>query len=186
MIVAINKIDREQADPERVKQELSQHEVIPEEWGGETLMNEVSAITGQGVDELLESVLLQAEVADLKARAAGNATGLVVEARLDKGRGPVATVLVQQGTLKQGDIVLAGRETGRVRVISDDHGNKVKQAGPSTPVEIQGLAGVPIAGDDLVVVSDERKAREIANNRQGKSKEIKLAKQQKAKTRKYV
>ncbi len=181
IIVAINKIDREQADPERVKQELANHEVIPEEWGGDTLMNEVSAITGQGVDALLESVLLQAEVADLKARPTGSATGLVVEARLDKGRGPVATVLVQQGILKQGDIVLAGKETGRVRVINDDRGKKIKEAGPSTPVEIQGLTGVPVAGDDLVVVSDERKAREIANNRQGRSKEIKLAQQQKSK-----
>lgn len=181
LIVAINKIDREQADADRVKQELSNHEVIPEEWGGEVLMNEVSAITGQGIDELLESVLLQAEVADLKARASGAASGLVVEARLDKGRGPVATVLVQQGSLNQGDIILAGKETGRVRVISDDTGKTIKSAGPSTPVEIQGLSGVPVAGDDIIVVSDERKAREIANNRQGKSKEIKLAQQQKAK-----
>jgi translation initiation factor IF-2 len=181
MIVAINKIDREQADPERVKQELANHEVIPEEWGGDTLMNLVSAITGEGIDSLLESVLLQAEVADLKARPTGSATGLVIEARLDKGRGPVATVLVQQGRLKPGDIVLAGKETGRVRVINDDHGVKIPDAGPSTPVEIQGLAGVPVAGDDLIVVSDERKAREIANNRQGRSKEIKLALQQKGK-----
>ncbi len=181
LIVAINKIDREQADPDRVKQELTNHEVIPEEWGGETLMNEVSAITGQGIDELLESVLLQAEVADLKARASGAAAGLVVEARLDKGRGPVATILVQRGKLSQGDIILAGKETGRVRVITDDTGANIKSAGPSTPVEIQGLSGVPIAGDDLIVVSDERKAREIATNRQGKSKEVKLAQQQKAK-----
>ncbi|WP_423906295.1 translation initiation factor IF-2 [Candidatus Spongiihabitans sp.] len=181
VIVAINKIDKEQADPERVKQELANHEVIAEAWGGDVLMSEVSAITGQGTDELLESVLLQAEVADLKAHPAGNATGLVVEARLDKGRGPVATVLVQQGSLKPGDIVLAGRETGRVRVLIDDQGRKVSQAGPSTPVEIQGLTGVPVAGDDLVVVSSERKAREIALNRQGKSKEQKLAQQQKAK-----
>ncbi len=181
IIVAINKIDKEQADPERVKQELSNHEVISEAWGGDVLMNEVSALTGQGIDELLESVLLQAEVADLKARPTGNATGLVVEARLDKGRGPVATVLIQQGLLKQGDIILAGRESGRVRVLTDDQGKKVNQAGPSTPVEIQGLAGVPIAGDDLIVVGDERKAREIAMKRQGRSKEVKLAQQQKAK-----
>ena len=181
IIVAINKIDREQADPERVKQELANHEVIPESWGGDVLMNEVSALTGQGVDELLESVLLQSEVADLKARSSGNATGLVVEARLDKGRGPIVTVLVQQGILKQGDIILAGSETGRVRVLSDDQGRKVNHAGPSTPVEIQGLAGVPIAGDDFVVVSDERKAREIAMNRQGRFKEVKLAQQQKSK-----
>ena len=181
MIVAINKIDKEQADPDRVKQELANHEVIPEEWGGDVLMNEVSAITGQGVDELLESVLLQSEIADLKARPTGNAIGIVVEARLDKGKGPVATVLVQHGVLAQGDVVLAGRETGRVRVLTDDKGKKVTEAGPSTPVELQGLAGVPVAGDELVSVSDERKAREIALNRQGKSKEVKLAQQQKAK-----
>ena len=181
IIVAINKIDREQADPERVKQELVNHEVIPEEWGGDTLMNEVSALTGQGVDALLESVLLQAEVADLKAPVDGPASGLVVEARLDKGRGPVATVLVQQGILKKGDVILAGRESGRVRVLLDDHGKSVHQAGPSTPVEIQGLGGVPVAGDEIIAVSDERKAREIAMHRQGKFKEIKLAQQQKAK-----
>ena len=181
MVVAINKIDREQADLDKVRQELSTHAVISEEWGGDTLMNAVSAITGEGVDELLESVLLQAEVADLKARPTGSATGTIVEARLDKGKGPVATVLVQQGILKQRDIILAGKETGRVRVISDDHGMKISQAGPSTPVEIQGLAGVPVAGDDLVVVNDERKAREVANDRQGRAKEIKMAKQQKTK-----
>ena len=181
IIVAINKIDKEQADPERVRQELVNHGVVAEAWGGDVLMNEVSAITGQGADELLESVLLQAEVADLKAQPTGNASGLVVEARLDKGRGPVATVLVQQGCLKPGDIVLAGRETGRVRVLIDDQGRKTSQAGPSTPVEIQGLTGVPVAGDDLVVVSNERKAREIALSRQGKSKELKLAQQQKTK-----
>ena len=181
IIVAINKIDREQADPDRVKQELANHEVIPEEWGGDTLMNEVSALTGQGVDGLLESVLLQAEVADLKARDTGAASGLVVEARLDKGRGPVATVLVQEGKLKKGDVILAGRESGRVRVLLDDRGRPVDQAGPSTPVEIQGLGGVPVAGDEIVSVSDERKAREIALHRQSKYKEIKLAQQQKAK-----
>ena len=181
MIVAINKIDREQADPERVKQELANHEVIPEQWGGDTQMNEVSAITGQGIDELLEAVLLLAEIADLKAPVRGPATGLVVEARLDKGRGPVATILVQQGTLKKGDIVLAGRESGRVRVLLDDNGNSVNEAGPSTPVEIQGLGGVPVAGDEIIVVADERKAREIALHRQGRFKEIKMAQQQKAK-----
>ncbi len=181
IIVAINKMDREEADSERVKQELTSHEIVPEEWGGDVLMTEVSALTGQGIDKLLESVLLQTEVADLKARLSGNATGLVVEARLDKGCGPVATVLVQQGILRQGDIVLAGKETGRVRVINDDLGARIKQAGPSTPIEIQGLSGVPIAGDDLMVVSDERKAREIAHSRQSKSKELKLALQQKSK-----
>jgi len=181
MIVAINKMDREQADPDKVKQELANHEVIPEEWGGETLMNEVSALTGDGIDALLESVLLQAEVADLKARATGPASGLVVEARLDKGRGPVATVLVQEGLLQKGDIVLAGRESGRVRVLLDDTGKPVDSAGPSTPVEIQGLAGVPVAGDEIVAVADERKAREIAMHRQSKFKEVKMAQQQKAK-----
>lgn len=181
IIVAINKIDREEADPDRVKQELTSHEIIPEEWGGDVLMNNVSALTGEGIPQLLESVLLQAEVADLKARASGPATGLVVEARLDKGRGPVATVLIQEGTLKKGDILLAGRESGRVRVLLDDMGKPVNEAGPSTPVEIQGLGGVPVAGDDLMVVTDERKAREVALHRQGKFKEIKLAQQQKAK-----
>ncbi len=181
MIVAINKIDKEEADPERVKQELSNHEVIPEEWGGDVLMNLVSAITGEGVDTLLESVLLQAEIADLTARPSGSATGVVIEARLDRGKGPMATVLVQQGILNQADIILAGKETGRVRVLTDGSGNRVQQAGPSTPVEIQGLTGVPVAGDDFIVVTDERKAREIALHRQGKSKEVKLAQQQKVK-----
>ena len=181
MIVAINKIDKEEADPERVKQELANHEIIPEEWGGDVLMNPVSAITGEGVDALLESVLLQAEIADLKARSSGSATGIVIEARLDRGKGPIATVLVQQGILNRGDSILAGKETGRVRVLMDDSGNQAKQSGPSTPVEIQGLTGVPVAGDDFVVVTDERKAREIALHRQGKSKEVKLAQQQKVK-----
>ena len=181
LIVAINKVDLEQADVEKVKQELTAHEVIPEALGGDVLMNEVSAVSGQGVDDLLDSVLLQAEVLDLQARDTGPATGLVVEARLDKGRGPVATVLVQQGTLYKGDVVLAGRESGRVRVLTDHQGRPVNQAGPSTPVEIQGLAGVPVAGDDLFVVEDERKAREIAFHRQGKHKEVKLARQQKTK-----
>jgi len=181
IVVAINKIDREEVDPGLVRQELASYEVISEEWGGDTLMNEISALTGQGVDDLLESVLLQAELADLKARPSGSASGLIVEARIDKGRGPVATVLVHQGILKRGDIILAGRESGRVRVLLNDHGVPINEAGPSTPIEIQGLAGVPIAGDDLIVVSDERKAREIALHRQGKFKEVKLAKQQKAK-----
>ena len=178
ILVALNKIDREEADSDRVRQELAAHGVVSEAWGGETLMNEVSATTGEGVDGLLESVLLQAEVLDLKTHDSGPASGQVVEARLDKGRGPVATVLVQRGSLRQGDFVLAGRETGRVRALTDDRGRPLKQAGPSTPVEIQGLAGVPVAGDDLFVVGDERKAREIAMHRQGKFKETKLAKQQ--------
>lgn len=179
IIVAINKIDREQADVDKVKQELSNHEVVSEKWGGDVLMNEISALSGEGVDHLLESVLLQAEVLDLKARHSGAASGLVIEARLDKGRGPAATVLVQQGMLRKGDIVLAGRESGRVRLLMDDQGKTLNQAGPSTPVEIYGLAGVPVAGDDLLVVSDERKAREVADLRQNRHKERKLAKQQK-------
>ncbi len=181
IVVAINKIDREEADTERVKQELSNHELIPEEWGGETLMNEVSALTGQGVDSLLESVMVQAELCDLKAKPAGKASGLVIEARLDKGKGPVATFLVKEGMLKKGDILLAGEETGKVRVLSDDQGKLIDEAGPSTPVEVQGLAGVPVAGDDFMAVADERIAREIASKRQGKSKERNTAQQQKNK-----
>jgi len=181
LVVAINKMDKEEADPERVKQELSNHEVIPEEWGGETLVVPVSAITGDGVDTLLENVALQSELMELKARADGPAAGLVVEARLDKGRGPVATVLVQQGVLRQGDVLLAGRETGRVRVMLNDAGETIKEAGPSMPVEIQGLSGVPVAGDEVLVVQDERKAKDIADHRQSKHKEARLARQQASK-----
>ena len=181
IVVAINKIDKPEADVDRVKQELSSHEVISEEWGGDVLMAEISAKTGQGINELLESVLLQTEVLDLKAVAEGPASGVVVEARLDKGRGVVATVLVQKGKLAKGDIILAGRESGRVRALNDEKGKTVREAGPSTPVEIQGLTGVPVAGDDVSVVSDDRKAREIALFRQGKFKEVKLARQQAAK-----
>jgi len=178
MVVAINKVDKEDADIDRVKQELATHDVIPEEWGGDVLMVPVSAKTGQGVDKLLESVLLQAELLDLKAPANGPAAGAVVEASLDKGRGPVATILVQRGTLNDGDVLLAGRETGRVRAMSDGAGNRIKHAGPSSPVEIQGLSGVPVAGDEVLVVSDDRKAREIALFRQGKHKEVQMARQQ--------
>ncbi len=181
LVVAINKMDKEEADPERVKQDLSTHEVIPEEWGGEVLMVPVSAKSGAGVDDLLDAILLQAELLDLQAGHGGPASGIVVEARLDKGRGPVATLLIQKGTLKSGDVILAGRETGRVRAMSDDSGKRIKSAGPSMPVEIQGLSGVPVAGDEVLVVSDERKAREIALHRQGKHKEVKLARQQAAK-----
>jgi len=179
IIVAINKIDREEADSERVKQELSNHELIPEEWGGETLMNEVSALTGQGIDALLESVMVQAELCDLKAKPTGKASGLVIEARLDKGKGPVATLLVKEGLLQRGNFLLAGEQTGKIRVLSDDQGQQINQAGPSTPVEVQGLERVPVAGDDFMVVADERVAREIASSRQGKSKERKTAQQQK-------
>ncbi|MDZ7840640.1 MAG: translation initiation factor IF-2 [Gammaproteobacteria bacterium] len=181
LVVAINKMDKEEADPERVKQELSNHEVIPEAWGGDTLIVPVSAISGDGVDTLLENVALQSELMELKARADGPASGLVVEARLDRGRGPVATVLVQQGVLRQGDVLLAGRETGRVRVMNNDAGESIKEAGPSTPVEIQGLSGVPVAGDEVLVVQDERRAKDIAEYRQSKHKEVKLARQQASK-----
>ena len=181
ILVAINKMDKEEADPDRVKQELSGHEVVPEEWGGDAMMVTVSAHTGEGIDALLDAILLQTEMLELSAVATGPASGVVVEARLDKGRGPVATVLVQRGRLTRGDIVLVGRESGRVRALIDEYGKSVKEAGPSAPVEVQGLDGVPVSGDDLVVVSDDRKAREIALHRQGKFKEIKLARQQKAK-----
>jgi len=181
LVVAINKVDKPEADIDRVKQELSTHQVISEEWGGDVQFVQVSAKTGQGIDTLLDAVLLQAEVLELKAPRKGPASGLVVEARLDKGRGPVASILVQRGTLRKGDVLLAGRESGRVRAMLDEGGRPVKEAGPSIPVEIQGLSGVPVAGDDVVVVADERKAREIALYRQGKFKEVKLARQQAAK-----
>jgi translation initiation factor IF-2 len=181
MVVAVNKIDKPEANPERIKQELAQHEVIPEDWGGDTMFVEVSAKTGKGIDQLLESVLLQAEVLELKAPKETPGRGVVIESRLDKGRGPVATVLVQSGTLKRGDVVLAGAVFGRVRAMSDETGATVEQAGPAIPVEIQGLSDVPIAGEEVVVLGDERKAREIALFRQGKFREVKLAKQQAAK-----
>jgi len=181
LVVAINKIDKPEANPERVKQELSNHGVVPEEWGGDTMFVEVSAKTGQGIDDLLERVLLQAEVLDLKAPRDCPAKGLVIESRLDKGRGPVATVLVQSGTLHQGDVVLAGTAFGRVRAMLDENGRQVKEAGPSIPVEILGLSDVPQAGEEAIVVLDERKAREIALFRQGKYRDVKLAKQQAAK-----
>ncbi len=181
LIVAINKMDKEDADPDRVKQELASQEVIPEDWGGDTLMSQVSAITGEGVDTLLDSVLLQSEMLDLSAPDAGVASGTVVEARLDRGKGVVATLLVQKGELKKGDIVIAGREFGRVRAMTSDAGDVAKSAGPSTPVEIQGLGGVPDSGDEFSVVADERRAREVTSYRQAKHKEVKLARQQKAK-----
>ncbi|MEK7260683.1 MAG: translation initiation factor IF-2, partial [Pseudomonadota bacterium] len=175
LIVAVNKIDKPEAQLERVRQELTKHEVVPEEWGGQDIFVDVSAKTGVGIDKLLESVLVQAEVLELKAPRTGPASGLVVEARLDKGRGPVASVLIQRGTLNKGDIVLAGREFGRVRAMTDENGRPVKSAGPSIPVEVQGLSGVPHAGDEVVVVESERKAREIALYRQGKFKDVQLA-----------
>ena len=181
MIVAINKIDKPEADVERVQQALVAEEVIPEEWGGDTQFIPVSAHTGEGVDKLLEAILLQAEILELRAVPVGEARGVVIESRLDKGRGPVASVLVQQGCLKKGDILLAGLEYGRVRAMLDDHGREVSEAGPSTPVEVLGLSGAPNAGDEAVVVADERKAREVALFRQGKYRDVKLARQQAAK-----
>ncbi len=181
IVVAVNKMDKPEADIERVKQELTSYEVVPEEWGGDVQVCPVSAQTGDGIDALLDAVSLQAELLELKADPTGPARGIVVEARLDRGRGPVATILVREGTLRKGDALLAGRESGRVRALNDFAGKAVKQAGPSDPVEIQGLSGVPVAGDEVMVVSDERKAREIALYRQGKYKEVKLARQQKAK-----
>jgi translation initiation factor IF-2 len=181
LIVAINKIDKGEADPEKVKRELLQHGVVPEAFGGDAAFVSVSAKTGQGIDELLERVLLQAEVLELKAPVEAPARGVVIEARLDKGRGPVATVLVQSGTLRRGDIVLTGAVHGRVRAMLDENGQPVDAAGPSIPVEIQGLSEVPNAGEEMTTLSDERKAREIALFRQGKYRDVKLAKQQAAK-----
>ena len=181
LVVAVNKIDKEDADPDRIKNALAALDVIPEEWGGDTMFMHVSAKVGTGVEELLEAVLLQAEVLELKAQPSAPGRGVVVESRLDKGRGPVATVLVQNGTLRQGDIVLAGVNYGRVRAMLDENGKPIKGAGPSIPVEILGLDGTPDAGDELTVVPDEKKAREIALFRQGKFREIKLARQQSAK-----
>ena len=181
MVVAINKIDKPDANADRVKNELVAEEVIPEEFGGDAPFVPVSAKTGQGIDELLEQVLLQAEVLELKAPIDAMAKGLVIEASLDKGRGPVATILVQSGTLKTGDVVLAGQTFGRVRAMLDENGKPIKTAGPSIPVEIQGLTEVPQAGDEFMVLSDERRAREIATYRAGKFRNTKLAKQQAAK-----
>jgi translation initiation factor IF-2 len=181
VVVAMNKIDKPEANPDRVKQELVAHGVIPEEYGGEAPFVAVSARTGQGIDDLLEQVLLQAEVLELKAPVEASAKGVVIEARLDKGRGPVATLLVQSGTLKRGDIVLTGAVYGRVRAMLDENGKAIQSAGPSIPVEIQGLSEVPQAGEDMMVLTDERKAREIALFRQGKFRDVKLAKQQAAK-----
>ena len=181
IVVAVNKIDKPEANPERIRQELAQREVVPESWGGDTMFVDVSAKTGNGIDQLLEAVLLQAEVLDLKAPKDAPARGVVIESRLDRGRGPVATVLVQAGTLKRGDIVLAGAVFGRVRAMLDEGGQQIQEAGPSIPVEIQGLSDVPIAGEEVIVLGDERKAREIALFRQGKFREVKLAKQRAAK-----
>jgi translation initiation factor IF-2 len=181
LIVAINKIDKPGSNPDRVKQELVAEGVVPEEYGGDAIFVPVSALTGQGIDQLLDSILLQAEVLELKAAVGTPARGVVIEARLDKGRGAVATVIVTSGTLKRGDMVLAGSVFGRVRALNDEDGKNIEDAGPAIPVEIQGLSDVPGAGEDFIVLGDERKAREIALFRQGKFRDVKLAKQQAAK-----
>ena len=181
LVVAVNKIDKPEANPERVKQELVVEQVVPEEYGGDVPFISVSAKTGQGIDDLLENVLLQAEVLELKAAVEAPAKGLVIEARLDKGRGPVATILIQSGTLRRGDVVLAGSSYGRVRAMLDENGKPIQSAGTSMPVEIQGLTEVPVAGDELMSLADERRAREIALFRQGKFRDVKLARQQAAK-----
>lgn len=181
LVVAVNKIDKPDANAERVKQELVAEGVVPEEYGGDSPFVQVSAKTGAGIDDLLEQVLLQAEVLELKAPRDSAAKGLVIEARLDKGRGPVATILVQSGTLKRGDSLLVGAVFGRVRAMLDENGKSVESAGPSIPVEIQGLTDVPAAGDEAMVLGDERRVREIALFRQGKFRDVKLAKQQAAK-----
>ena len=180
IIVAVNKIDKPEADPERIKTELSKHEVLPEEWGGDTMFQSISAKTGQGVEVLLERILLQAEVLELKAVAEGPAKGIIIESRLDKGRGPVATILVTRGKLHLGDVLLVGREYGRVRAMIGDDGKPSKNVGPSMPVEVLGLSGTPVSGEEALVVSDERRAREITRFRQGKYREVRLAKKQTA------
>jgi translation initiation factor IF-2 len=181
IVVAVNKIDKPEANPERIRQELTNYEVVPEDWGGDAMFVDVSAKAGLGIDNLLDAVLLQAEVLELTATKDTPAKGIIIEARLDKGRGPVSTMLVQSGTLRKGDIVLAGAVYGRVRALADENGHSVLEAGPSIPVEILGLSDVPSAGEDAMVLADERKAREIALFRQGKYRDVKLARQQAAK-----
>lgn len=181
VIVAVNKMDKPEANPDRVKQELANHEVIPEDWGGDVQFVPVSALTGEGVEDLLDAISLQAEVMELTAPEQGPAHGTVIEARLDKGRGTVVTVLVQQGTLNKGDIVVVGQEYGRVRAMFNEKGEQLDTAGPSTPVELLGLSGTPAAGDELQAAPDDKTAREIANFRQTKSRELKMAQQQAAK-----
>ncbi|MCS3804262.1 translation initiation factor IF-2 [Chromobacterium alkanivorans] len=181
MVVAVNKIDKQGANVERIRQELVSHEVVPEDWGGDTQFVEVSAKMGQNIDALLEAILLQAEVLELKAPVEAPAKGIIVEARLDKGRGPVATLLVQSGTLKKGDVVLAGTAFGRIRAMMDENGKAIESAGPAIPVEILGLSDVPQAGEDAMALADEKKAREIALFRAGKFRDVRLAKQQAAK-----
>ena len=181
IVVAINKIDKEDAQPDRVKQELVAEEVVPEDWGGDVQFVNVSAKTGEGIDQLLDAILLQSEILELTAVKDCPARGVIIESRLDKGRGPVATMLIQNGTLRKGDILLSGTEYGRVRALLDEFGKPIDEAGPSTPVEILGLSGAPGAGDEAIVVKDERKAREVALFRAGKFRETKLARQQESK-----
>ncbi len=181
LVVAVNKIDRENADPERVRNELAQHEVIPEDWGGDHLFVNVSAHTGEGIDDLLDTILLQSEVMDLTAPEEGAAKGLVIESSLEKGRGAVATLLVQSGTLKQGDMIIAGEEYGRIRNMFDESGESIEEAGPSSPAVVLGLSKTPTSGDDFMVVKNERKAREAAEYRQAKTRDAKLAAQQASK-----
>ena len=181
LIIAVNKIDKESADLDRVKSELAQQDVISEEWGGDTMFSYVSAKTGEGVDGLLEMILVQAEVLELDAVAVGPAQGVVIESRLDKGRGAVASILIQSGLLQKGNILLAGHEFGRIRAMMDENGKPIESAGPSIPVEVLGLSGTPAAGENVMVVANERKAREVALFRQGKFREVKFASQQKAK-----
>lgn len=181
IVIAINKVDKPEADPEKVKSELTQHDIVPEDWGGDVMVANVSAKTGEGVEELLEKILLEAEVLELEAPFKGPAQGVIIESRVDKGRGVIASVLVQKGELNKGDFVLSGTEYGRIRAMNDENGQPVHYAGPSIPVEILGLSGAPLAGDELVTVANEKIAKELANQRQIKAKEIKLARQQKAK-----
>ncbi|MGQ9658927.1 MAG: translation initiation factor IF-2 [Thermochromatium sp.] len=177
LIVAINKIDKPEANPDKVMQELTQYEVLTEEWGGDTMMVKVSAKTGTGIDDLLDAILLQAEMLELKAPVEGPARGTIIESSLDKGRGPVATVLVQSGTLKRGDIIVSGREYGRVRAMFDESGSPVESAGPSIPVQVLGLSGMPNAGDDVITVGDERRAREVAEFRAARSRQSRFDEQ---------
>lgn len=179
VVVAVNKMDKPGADPERVMNELAGYDVIPEAWGGDTIYVPISAKTGLGVDALLDAILLQSEVLELKAHKQGSAKGVVIESRLDKGRGPVATILVQNGTLRRGDMLLAGLQYGRVRALVDENGHQIESAGPSIPVEVLGLSAIPHAGDDVIVVPDEKRAREVALFRQGKFRDVKLARRQK-------
>ncbi|MDO6460816.1 translation initiation factor IF-2 [Granulosicoccaceae sp. 1_MG-2023] len=181
IIVAVNKMDKEGADPERVKNELSQHEILPEDWGGDVMFVPISAHTGQGIEELLEAISLQAEVLELKAPDTGNASGVVIEAALDRGRGPVATVLVQSGCLKKGDHILCGQEFGRVRAMFDENGQQVEEAGPSIPVQLLGLGSTPEAGDEFLVAEDEKAARDLAELRQSKKRNTRLAERKPAK-----